>query len=130
MSSYHSDSTRRPHYSRRQFSQMFAAVASFAFTGKLHAQSRSGPSMLLGAHDPFCGLDILRIRYAAGRRPSADMAGNALSWLICGEDDFAQKSLMEMRNGALPAPGSRAWPTYANWAHSIGSMSILPSKSP
>ena len=53
--------------------------------------------MLLGATDPFCGLDILRIRYAAGRRPSTDMAGNALSWLLTGEDHFAQKSLAEMR---------------------------------
>jgi len=72
--------------------------------------------MLLGTTDPFCGLDILRMRYAAGRRPSDDIAGNALSWLVSGKDDFAQKSLIEMRNGAPPAPGSHAWLTYANWA--------------
>lgn len=116
MSSPSSGSTRRPQYSRRQFSQMLAAAAGFAFTSRISGQTRNGPSMLLGAHDPFCGLDILRIRYAAGRRLSADVAGNALSWLICGKDDCAQKALAEMRNGALPAPGSRAWPTYANWA--------------
>ncbi|HEY6376799.1 MAG TPA: heparinase II/III family protein, partial [Edaphobacter sp.] len=72
--------------------------------------------MLIGANDPFCGLDILRVRYAAGGRPSGDIAGNALSWLISGQDDFGQKSLAEMRNTAPPVPGSHAWLTYANWA--------------
>ncbi|HMH12945.1 MAG TPA: heparinase II/III family protein [Edaphobacter sp.] len=72
--------------------------------------------MLLGAKDPFCGLDILRMRYAAGRRPSNDIAGNALGWLVSGQDDFAQKSLSEMRGTAPPAPNSHAWLTYANWA--------------
>jgi hypothetical protein len=95
---------------------MLAAAAAFVFTGKIEGESRSGPSMLLGAHDPFCGLDILRVRYAAGRRPSGDIAGNALSWLINGKVELAQKSLMEMRNGTLPAPGSHSWLTYANWA--------------
>src|SRR5438552_3651249 len=100
--------------SRRHFTQMLAASAAFAFSGKLYAQAKTGPSMLLGVTDPFCGLDILRMRYAAGRRPSGDLAGNALSWLITGQNDFASKSLTEMRNSAPPAPGSRAWLTFAN----------------
>ena len=49
--------------------------------------------MLLAMNDPFCGLDILRMRYVAGRRPSADTAGDALSWLISGQIDFGHKSL-------------------------------------
>ncbi len=106
----------RPQFSRRQFSKILAATASFAFSRKIFAETQSGPSMLLGTNDPFCGLDILRMRYAAGRRPSADLAGNALSWLVSGQDDFAQKSLTEMRHTAPPAPGSHAWLTYANWA--------------
>ena len=106
----------QPRVSRRRFSQIFAATAAFAFSGKAFAQTKSGASMLLGAKDPFCGLDILRMRYAAGRRSSDDIAGNALSWLVSRQDDFAQKSLIEMRNGAPPAPGSHAWLTYANWA--------------
>jgi len=104
------------HLSRRQFSHMLAATAAFAFSGRLHAQTKRGPSMLLGATDPFCGLDILRMRYAAGHRPSDDIAGNALSWLLTGNDDFAKKSLAVMQTTALPAAGSRSWPTYANWA--------------
>jgi hypothetical protein len=95
---------------------MLAAAAAFAISGKAYAQTKSGPSMLLGVKDPVCGLDILRMRYAAGRRPSDDIAGNALSWLASGRDEFAQKSLAEMRNSAPPAAGSRAWLTYANWA--------------
>ena len=72
--------------------------------------------MLLGAHDPYCGLDILRMRYAAGRRPSDDLAGNALSWLVTGQDGFAQKALAEMRASAPPKSGSHAWLTYADWS--------------
>jgi len=95
---------------------MLAATAAFGFSSHSFAQGKSGPSMLLDASDPFCGLDILRMRYVAGRRPSDDMAGNALSWLVSGQKDFGQKSLAEMRASVLPAPGSHAWPTYANWA--------------
>ncbi|HZL28371.1 MAG TPA: heparinase II/III family protein [Acidobacteriaceae bacterium] len=102
--------------SRRYFSQMLAATAAFAFSGRAHAETKSGPSMLLGATDPFCGLDILHMRYAAGRRPSDDISGNALSWLLTGSDAFAQKSLAEMRHSAVPPTGSHAWLTYANWA--------------
>jgi Heparinase II/III-like protein len=95
---------------------MLAATAAFAFSGNAFAQTKTGPTMLLGANDPFCGLDVLRMRYAAGRRPSDDLAGNALSWLLTGKDEFAQKSLTEMRSTAPPAPNSHAWLTYANWA--------------
>ena len=95
---------------------MLTATAAFAFSHNLYAQIKSGPSMLLAAHDPFCGLDILRMRYAGGRRPSDDMAGNALSWLVTDQDAFAQKSLDEMRNSGPPKAASHAWTTYANWA--------------
>ena len=102
--------------SRRGFAQMLAASAAFAFSEKLFGQSKTGPSMLLGARDPFCGLSTLRARYAAGLRPSDDIAGNALAWLVSGEDSFAQKSLAAMRNSAPPAPGSRGWLPFANWS--------------
>ena len=95
---------------------MLSATAAFAFSRNAYAQTTSGPSLLLAASDPFCGLDILRMRYAAGRRPSGDMAGNALSWLVTGQDAFAQKSLSEMLSSAPPKPGSQTWLTYVNWA--------------
>src|SRR5262252_6879459 len=111
-------SSGTPHHfvSRRQFTQMLAASAAFAFSPKAYSQVKSGPTMLLGSTDPFCGLDILRTRYAAGRRPSTDMAGNALSWLITGQDHFAHEALAEMRRTAPPAPGSRGWLPIANWS--------------
>jgi hypothetical protein len=103
-------------FSRRQFSQMLATTAAFAFSGKSYAETKGGPTMLLSTNDPFCGLDILRMRYAAGRRPSNDMAGNVLSWLVSGKDEFAQKALIEMRSSAPPVAGSRGWLTIANWS--------------
>lgn len=101
--------------SRRRFSQM-AASAAFILARSGFAQPTAGPSMLLAAHDPYCGLDILRMRYAAGRRPSDDLSGNALSWLITGQESFAQKALTEMRSTALPKAASHTWLTYTNWA--------------
>src|SRR5882757_1422947 len=84
--------------SRRHFTQMLAASAAFSFSDALYAQAKTGPSMLLGVTDSFCGLDILRMRYTAARRPLDDLGGNALSWLIIRQKDFANKSLAEMRN--------------------------------
>lgn len=104
------------HLSRRHFSQMLAATAAFAFSKGTFAQTKRGPTMLLGATDPFCGLDTLRMRYAAGHRPSDDIAGNALSWLLTNNDDFAKKSIAVMQASSLPAAGSRGWPTYASWS--------------
>lgn len=105
-----------PFVSRRQFTQMLAASAAFVFSPGAYPQAKSGPTMLLGVTDPFCGLDILRVRYAAGRKPSTDMAGNALSWLVTGQGHFAQEALAEMRRTAPPAPGSRGWLPIAGWA--------------
>jgi hypothetical protein len=110
------ESVRRFQLSRREFTRMFAATAAVAFSHRAHAQARNGPSMLVAASDPFSGLDILRMRYALGRRPSDDIAGKALSWLVTGRDQLAQESLAEMRRSTLPKPGSRSWLTYASWS--------------
>lgn len=107
---------RPTNLTRRAFSRMCAAAAAFAFSRNAFAQTNKGPSMLVADNDPFCGLNILRTRYAAGRRPSDDMAGRALSWLVSGKDEFAQQSLAEMRRSELPKPSSHAWLTYASWA--------------
>ena len=102
--------------SRRRFSQMLAATAAVAFSPNVYSQARIGPSMLLGPTDPFCGLDILRIRYAAGRRPAEDISGNALAWLLTKHENFAEKSFAELQRSDLPKPGSHTWLTYAAWA--------------
>lgn len=51
------------------------------------------PRMLVAEADAFCGLPALRARYAAGGRPSDDMAGQALSWLLTGDEAFAKRAL-------------------------------------
>ncbi len=102
--------------SRRDFSQLLAATAAFAFSRSAFAQLERAPSMLLGARDAFSGVDVLRMRYSAGRKPSDDIAGDALSWLLSGRKEFAEKCIARMRASVLPAPGSRSWPIYANHA--------------
>jgi len=65
----------------------------------LHAGEMSRhPRLLTSESDPFAGLNILKVRYASGRRPSQDMEGWALSWLLTGQKDFAERALAEMRN--------------------------------
>jgi hypothetical protein len=103
-----------PEISRRQFSRLLAGTAAFAFSGRSFAQQKAGPTMLLGTTDAFCGLDILRVRYAAGHRPSTDAAGNALAWLLTAQDSFAQTALNQLRNSSPPPAGSRGWLPIAN----------------
>jgi hypothetical protein len=108
--------TTTTHLSRRQFTHMLACAGAFACTPAVYSQAKSEPRMLLGASDPFSGYEILRARYLAGRRPSSDIAGNALAWLISGENHFALDALDEMRRTQPPAAGSRGWLPIAGWS--------------
>ena len=75
------------------------------------------PRLLIGKDDPFTGLTILRARYAAGMRPSDDMAGWALTYLITGDEAFAKRALNEMRRTHPPEKvGSRTYMDYVRWA--------------
>jgi len=76
------------------------------------------PRLLVADTDPFTGLPLLKSRYAAGHRPSEDMEGWALSWLITGKEDFAERTLAEMRSKHLGSGGkpSRSWIDYARWS--------------
>ena len=40
---------------------------------------------MIGAADPFTGLASLEAKYAAGERPSDDLPGWALSYLLTGD---------------------------------------------
>jgi hypothetical protein len=53
--------------------------------------------MLLLPVDPFSGLEILRARYNAGRQPSEDVPGWALSWQLTRKDEFAQHAVAELK---------------------------------
>jgi hypothetical protein len=73
--------------------------------------------MLIANADPFTGLPILKSRYAAGKRPSEDMEGWALSWRLTGQNDYAERAIAEMRSKHLSSGGkpSRSWVDYARW---------------
>jgi hypothetical protein len=103
---------------RRDF--LGAMVASWVVS-ILPAQSQTAvrrPRLLLADTDPFTGLPLLKLRYAAGRRPPEDMEGWALSWLLTGKDEFAERALTEMRAKHLDSAGkaSRSWIDYARWS--------------
>ncbi len=62
-------------------------VAAFAGTPVAH------PRLLVAEHDPFSGLERLRARYARGARPSDDLPGWALSYLLTGDESYAKRAL-------------------------------------
>ena len=74
--------------------------------------------MLIAGTDPFTGLHILKSRYAAGRRPSEDMEGWALSWRLTGQESFAERALAEIRAKHIAKGGkaSRGWVDYVRWS--------------
>lgn len=76
------------------------------------------PRLLIADSDPFTGLPLLKARYAAGRRPSEDMEGWALSWRLTGQASFADRALAEMRARHVASGGrpSRSWLDYTRWA--------------
>lgn len=101
---------------RRDFIAAIAASALMA--GWTDAKKVSHPRLLIAQTDPFTGLPLLKTRYLAGRRPSEDMEGWALSWLLTGKDAFAERAIAEMRAKRVGAGGraSRSWVDYVRWS--------------
>ena len=103
---------------RRDFIAALAASA-LAAVGPAKGQGEvRRPRLLIADADPFTGLLLLKSRYAAGRRPSEDMEGWALSWQLTGQDAFAERALNEMRTKQVAASGkaSRSWLDYTRWS--------------
>ena len=103
---------------RRDF---ITALALSALASKWPARAQETvrrPRLLIADADPFTGLPLLKARYAAGRRPSEDMEGWALSWQLTGDEASAERALVEMRTKHLAAKGkpSRSWVDYARWS--------------
>jgi hypothetical protein len=71
------------------------------------------PRLFLAERDPFSGLPALRARWAAGERPSEDLPGLALSYLLSGDQPFARRALEELR--ADKPPGSRGSNRYVRY---------------
>ena len=103
---------------RRDFLAALAA-STLAATWPLRAQALAArPRLLIADADPFTGLSLLKARYAAGRRPSDDMEGWALSWLLTGQDTFAERAIAEMTAKHVASPGKpgRSWADYTRWS--------------
>ena len=104
---------------RRDFIAALAASAlAVSWSVKAQGPVRRRPRLLIADTDPFTGLPLLKSRYAAGRRPSEDMEGWALSWQLTGQDTFAEQALAEMRTTHIAAGGkaSRSWLDYTRWS--------------
>src|SRR5437016_9464200 len=90
------------------------------FCGEAAAQTSAKlvrPRLLIGKDDPFTGLTIFRARYAAGMRPSDDIAGWALTYFVTGDESFARRALDEMRRTHPPEKvGSRTYMDYVRWS--------------
>src|SRR5258705_10525629 len=103
---------------RRDFiAALTASAIAYAWPARAQSADRR-PRMLLADSDPFTAIALLKSRYAAGRRPSEDMEGWALAWLLTGKDEFAERALAEIRAKHLGAGGqpSRSWIDYARWS--------------
>ncbi|PYX49022.1 MAG: hypothetical protein DMG79_10200 [Acidobacteria bacterium] len=103
---------------RRDFIAAIAASALAAKWPALAQGSARSPRLLIAESDPFTGLSLLKARYSARRRPSEDMEGWALSWLLTGDDSFAERAIAEMRSKHISPNGkpSRSWVDYARWS--------------
>jgi hypothetical protein len=113
---------------RRDFLSALAASAIFARSWASSSISNRRPRLLIAPSDPFTGLNILKSRYASGRRPPEDMAGWALSWQLTGQKDFAERALAEMKAKHVTATGkpSRAWIDYARWSLAFDWLAEYP----
>ena len=101
--------------------RLHRGVGGFCASNAWPAASQTSlrrPRLLIAETDPFTGLPLLKSRFAAGGRPSEDMEGWALSWLITGKDEFAERAVAEMRSKHLASGGkpSRSWVDYARWS--------------
>ena len=117
---------------RRDFLAALAASALLSTSKGLSQVPFQRPRLLISATDPFTGLALLRTRYAAGMRPSQDMEGWALSWLLTGQKSFAEQALTAMRSGhiAKGAKPSRSWVDYARWSLAFDWLSGYPGFEP
>ncbi|MBS1851581.1 MAG: heparinase II/III family protein [Acidobacteria bacterium] len=103
---------------RRDFLAAIAASAVFVRSWSFAQSTTKRPRLLLAENDPFTGLPLLKLRYAAGRRPSEDISGLALSWQLTRQKDFAERALAEMKGKHITPSGkpSRFWIDYVRWA--------------
>ncbi|MBE3072747.1 MAG: hypothetical protein IMZ67_07200, partial [Acidobacteria bacterium] len=67
--------------------------------------ARAHPRMLVSDTDPFSGIPALKAKLASGERPSDDLPGWALSWLLTGDETVARRAVEALRRTHLPTSG-------------------------
>jgi hypothetical protein len=99
---------------------VFALLASGILAPAARAAEGSAvahPRLLVAEHDPFAGLLALRARWAAGERPSTDLPGLALSWLLSQDESYAGRALELLRaDRPLGLKGSNRYVRYLDRA--------------
>ena len=112
----------------------FLLIISAAFTPAIEAQSPSSinrPRMLIGERDPLTGYKILRARYDAGARPSDDIDGWALTYLLTGDETFAKRAVQKIRETHTPdLVGSRTYPEFVKWSLAFDWLYNYPGFDP
>jgi len=103
---------------RRDFLASVGVSMALALTRARGENSNWRPRLLISHTDPFTGLALLKSRYESGQRPSDDMEGWALSWLLTNNGQFAEKALAAMRSSHIGKGNrpSRSWVDYARWS--------------
>jgi hypothetical protein len=65
----------------------------------------SHPRLLIAESDSFSSVEALKAKYAAGERPSDDLPGWALSYVLTGDEAFARRAVDEMRRVRIATSG-------------------------
>jgi hypothetical protein len=107
---------------RRAFVACVAVACALGLPGSDAAQAPgspevSRPRLLIAERDAFSSLALLRARYAAGARPSDDLPGWALAYVVGGDEATGRRAVETMRQGRLPARGgSSLYLDYLSWS--------------
>ena len=92
-------------------------LAAASTAGAAEASPVAHPRLFVAERDPFAGLPALKARWAAGERPSEDLPGLALSWLLSGDESFARRALDELTaDRPTRLKGSSAYVRYLDRA--------------
>jgi len=92
-------------------------LAAASTAGAAEASPVAHPRLFVAERDPFAGLPALKARWAAGERPSEDLPGLALSWLLSGDESFARRALEELAaDRPTRLKGSSAYVRYLDRA--------------
>jgi hypothetical protein len=94
-----------------------ALMAAWGLSAVAGADGLAHPRLLVAERDPFSGLPALRARWSAGARPSDDLPGWALSFLLSGDESFARRAIGQMGSSHPPTRGgSSLYLEYLKWS--------------